>query len=69
MPYAFYSSLFPRHCRRDPRKIAGDRSATTVRSRGAKTWMHGVDFEAALEYSVKDFKRNFRAYYEAWLQN
>jgi len=35
----------------------------------SKTWMHGVDFEAALEYAVKDLKQNYRAYYEAWLQS
>jgi hypothetical protein len=35
----------------------------------SKTWMHGVDFEAALEYAIKDLKQNFRAYHEAWLQS
>lgn len=35
----------------------------------SKTWMHGVDFEAALEYAVRYLKQNYRAYYEAWLQS
>jgi hypothetical protein len=35
----------------------------------SKTWMHGVDFEAALEYAIADLRENYRAYYEAWLKN
>jgi hypothetical protein len=45
----------------DPRDIPGGLVS--------KTWMHGVGFEAAVEYAVKDFKQNYSAYYEAWLQS
>jgi hypothetical protein len=34
----------------------------------SKTWMHGVDFEAALEYAIADLKANYPAYHEAWIK-